>query len=122
MTINNPKSFTEQLWDWAVLDGCFGQSKIKPTDVDGLIEHNGHFLMLEAKNDGVPVPLGQAILHQSWLDNGNSLIIIYGEPGKNPQKLECYIFGRRIVREIEPASIEMLRTVVSYWYAKVHNL
>jgi len=120
MTINNPKAFTEQLWDWAVLEGCFGQSKIKPTDIDGLVEHNGYFLMLEAKNKGVPIPQGQAILHNAWLEKGNSLIVVYGEPG-DPQRLECYIFGKRIVREIEPATIDKLRDVVSFWYKMAHK-
>lgn len=120
MTINNPQSFVGQLWDWSVLDGCFGDTKIAPTDVDGLVEHNGHFLMLEAKNSGVSIPVGQAILHKAWLSYQHSLIVIYGEPGK-PTRLECYLFGSTQARVSDPATIELLRSMVSYWFKKVHD-
>jgi len=120
MTINNPQTFVSQLWDWGVLNGCFGQSNIKPTDVDGLVEHRGHFLMLEAKNNGVPIPKGQSILHDAWLAQRNSLIVVYGEPG-NPSKLEYYPFGRKTAHVAEPANIETLRKAVSHWYRKAHD-
>lgn len=120
MTINNPQSFVGQLWDWSVLNGCFGDTKIAPTDVDGLVEHNGHFLMLEAKNSGVTIPVGQAILHNAWLSYRHSLIVIYGDPGK-PTRLECYLFGSRKPRISDPATIELLRAMVNYWFKKVHE-
>ncbi len=42
MTIRSKEVFLQGLWDWAVLDGCFGNTRIRPTDVDGLIErHRG---------------------------------------------------------------------------------
>ena len=59
--INDQPKFVESLWNWDILKGCFGNG-IKPTDIDGLVERNGHFLLLEAKNPGKEVPVGQQIL------------------------------------------------------------
>ena len=34
MTINDPEAFCAGLWDWAILDGCFGDTAIMPSRGD----------------------------------------------------------------------------------------
>jgi hypothetical protein len=41
MTINKLDAYVAGLWDWVCLDGCFGDTKIRPTDIDGLVERRG---------------------------------------------------------------------------------
>ena len=50
MTINDPVKFCAGLWDWGILNGCFGDTLIKPTDIDGFVERNGKFLFFETKS------------------------------------------------------------------------
>ena len=62
MTIKNLEAFVENLWDWGFLDECFPGTRIRVTDIDGLVERNGHFLLIEAKSPGKDIPTGQRIL------------------------------------------------------------
>lgn len=67
-TINDPKKFVNSapagfdgVFDWRWMVGCFGKASITPMDLDALIERNGHFLVLETKEVGVPIPYGQLL-------------------------------------------------------------
>lgn len=44
-------------WDW-MFDGIFPRN-IGPTDIDGMVEINGHFLFIEQKGEGVSLTTGQ---------------------------------------------------------------
>lgn len=58
MTIHNWDAFRRSIWDWAGLRPCFPRG-IEPTDLDGFVEINGRFLVLEGKGPGVPLKEGQ---------------------------------------------------------------
>lgn len=110
MTIKNSDKFVASLWDWGCLDGCFGDSKIAVTDVDGLLEHNGQFLLMETKGPEVEIPLGQQIMFNHLIEKpGFHVLVIWGEPGK-PQELQFW--GRRKYT----ADLAGLRRVVKRWY------
>ena len=79
MTINNPHLYIAGVWDWAILDGCFGQTRIRPTDVDGLVERNGKCLFIETKAPGVAIPYGQRLMHKALLEVGFAVMIVWGE-------------------------------------------
>lgn len=113
MTINNPQAFVESLWDWGVLKGCFGETRIEPTDIDGFVERNGRFLILETKGPGVPVTMGQEITFRKLKQTGLfTTFVIWGEPG-NP--IEMRIIARECDLEIE-ADIGVLREWVTKWF------
>ena len=120
MTIRNPRAFVDQLWDWGCLAGCFGDSKIQVTDIEGMVEHNRHFLIIESKGIGVPVPEGQRILFQKWISRGFSVIFVWGTPGQ-PERIEYYAFGKQIPEVFDPATLADLRAVVSGWYRRAHG-
>lgn len=70
MTIHNMPLFLNGLWDWAFLDGCFGQTKIRPTDVDGQVHTRfpkDRYLELEAKSINASIPTGQRMKFDSYL-------------------------------------------------------
>lgn len=119
MTIRNKDAFDAQQWDWGFLDGCFGNTNIRVTDVDGLVERNGQFLMIESKGAGVPIPLGQKIMHDQWVRRGNSLLVVWGEPNI-PLRIEfrSNIGGLR-TREVESASIPQFQELVGQWFRTV---
>jgi hypothetical protein len=56
--IRNMSQYDRGIWDWSILDGCFGDTKISPTDIDGCIERKGRKLFLETKTPGNPIPYG----------------------------------------------------------------
>lgn len=57
-----------------VFDECFARG-CAFGDVDGVVETNGHFLFLEWKEPGAPVPIGQRILHQRLTEASDRITI-----------------------------------------------
>lgn len=110
MTINNPTEYVNNLWDWSILDGCFGQTKIAPTDIDGITERNGRFLLIETKSLGVPIPNGQSILFDNLIAKGFTVLVIWGKANE-PEKLQ--IWG---LKKPYRADINELRSIVSQWF------
>ena len=114
MTINNPEKFCSGLWDWGILNGCFGATRIKPTDIDGFVERNGKFLILEAKSPGAEIPTGQMITFKRLIDTGYFTVIIVWGNTNNPERLT--VMTSRTTREIDQADLERLRSIVSNWF------
>jgi len=120
MTINNPEAFMGGVWDWAILDGCFGATKIKPTDIDGCVERHGKVLYMETKRPGANVHDAQKYLHRAWVRKGDSVLIIWGEQNK-PQHIQ--VLSPRYPppegKTYKFASVEKLRELVAAWFKKV---
>jgi hypothetical protein len=114
MTIHNKQAFMDALWDWAVLDGCFGNTNISPSDVDGEVERNGHFLVLEAKGPRAFVTQGQQIKFNRHAQRGDTVMVIWGEPGK-PERLQIWR-PYEGVQKLIPCTLEMFRIAVSHWF------
>lgn len=116
MTINSMEAFIAGLWDWSCLDGCFGQTRIRPTDVDGLIECNRHFLFLEAKPPNGHLTQGQHIALTNLSRQPNTTcIVIYGDPTTtNINRIVMIINGTETF--IEEPSLTTLRAIVASWY------
>ena len=113
MSIKDKAKYVANLWDWGFLDGCFGHTKIRVTDLDGLVERNGHFLFIEAKSSGVGVPRGQQILFDRLIESPqNSVLVIWGCPNK-PEMAQWW--GRKTF----PADEEAIVEEVAAWYAEV---
>lgn len=119
MTINSAEKFVKSLWDWGVLDGCFGETKIKPTDIDGFVERNGRFLLFETKGEGVPLTKGQKITFDKLNQTGKfTIIVIWGDPG-NPVRMK--VMHGWYEDEFD-ADIEVLRDWVSRWFKWVNKI
>jgi len=67
-------------WD-DLIDECFPRG-IRPTDVDGLVEINGHILVLEEKGEGVFLEEGQRKALAS-LATREDVTVIYMRPKGN---------------------------------------
>ena len=74
--IRNMDAFRASIWDWSWLNGAFGD-KIRVTDIDGMVERCGNFLMIEGKKGGT-VAGGQQFMFDAWVANGNSLLLLSG--------------------------------------------
>ena len=114
MTIRNLQRFNDALWDWAILDGCFGNTRIAPTDVDGMVERNGQFLFLEAKGPSAVIPVGQRITFEHALNTGIfTVIVVWGRPNEPEAMMVCRLgrMGQKV-----PATLTDLRQAVADWY------
>jgi hypothetical protein len=78
--IRSLASFLQSLPDWTEFNECFAPSKIKISDLDGIVERNGHFLVLDMKNPRSTLGQGQRILYQALARKGFMVLIVYAEP------------------------------------------
>lgn len=114
MTINDPQMYINSLWDWGCLNGCFGDTKIKPTDIDGFVERNGRFLIIETKLPTVEVPAGQEITFSRLINTGYfSIIIVWGNPN-NPEMIK--VITRKKEKIYSHTNIKQLRDIVTSWF------
>lgn len=124
MTINDLELYVRGLWDWGILDGCFGDTKIRPTDIDGYIEHNGCFLFIEAKSPGANLPFGQEKGFKELikaLDGRGVYFVVWGERNK-PEKMRVYYVSRNpdgkstLKISDDTEDIDSFRQSVCNWY------
>lgn len=114
MTIQNPEEYLSNIWDWAILRGCFGETRIEPTDIDGFVERNGRFLAIETKSPDVEMKTGQMITFKRLIDTGCfTVLLVWGEPGK-PEKIT--LMTSKTTIEYDHANLEQLRKIVSQWF------
>lgn len=119
MTIQNERAYLDGVWDWAILDGCFGDTKISPTDLDGWLERNGHFLILEAKSPGVIVKKGQEIMFKRAVETGFFTVMVVWGPQNKPEKLQvCGSLGDCL---IDPCDLATFRRYVSEWFSMANS-
>lgn len=118
MTINNPEAFCNGLWDWAILDGCFG-GNIKPTDIEGFVERKGKFLVLETKALNVAIPEGQRRTFEALSRVGCFTIFVIWGKRNEPERLAIWSSaGYHGVCQID---LSGFRNYCSRWYQWADN-
>jgi hypothetical protein len=92
--LRNVNYYIESLWDWTPYNECFNGTKIRITDIDGLVEHQGNFLVIETKRPGIPVPKGQEILFNRLTEDKRwHVLIIWGETNE-PESWQVWRFSK----------------------------
>lgn len=109
MTINNWEKYKATHWDWACLDGCFDRG-ISPSDVDGIVEVNGKFLLLETKSPTARLSTGQ---HRMFNNFPGTVLVIWGEPEK-PEEMMSIFHGKSQRRNA--ATLSGVRDFVGRWF------
>lgn len=118
MTINNPELYIATLWDWACMNGCFGNTRIRPTDVDGMVERNGYFLFIETKKPGAKMPYGQELSYKNLVKRGRiTFFVVWGMPAK-PELVQVYTTHGNLPPQ--KCDLAGLRYLVSLWYQKAN--
>lgn len=120
MTIRDWDKFKNGIWDFACLDGCWGGTRISPTDVDGLVERNGKFLYLEAKSPGARPTKGQEITFAALSRNPDNTVLVWegDSTTQDVKRITVYVAGE--AREVPRPSLEQLRKCCAKWF-KVAN-
>jgi hypothetical protein len=118
-TIKNEKAFKESappgfdgIFDWSWVTGCFGDTKIMPMDIDGIVERKGNFLIFETKRIGTPVPRGQMITLNKLIEVGKmTVMIIYGK--KLPERFTI-IYPNGVKKDY--IGLEKAKERVASWF------
>ena len=114
MTIHEPVLFLDGIWDWSIFDGCFGQTRIAVTDIDGLVERRGKFLVIEAKSPRTHIPTGQKIMFDALVATGFfSVLVIWGDTNK---PVRAMLMNQKGVFDYSPADVKKCRAIVSAWF------
>jgi hypothetical protein len=112
---------TTHMWDFAIFDGCF-TPKIKPTDVDGLVERNGRFLLIETKGKDVQdLTRGQAITYQALAELGVfTILVMFGD--RNCPQRAMIIRENGDFEHYLKTDLEEMREVVADWFAYANGV
>jgi len=71
--------YLEQQTDWLDIINQFPRG-IRPTDIDGMVEINSHFLFLEEKGQGKSLDTGQRLAFKRLSCNPNTTVLVF-RPG-----------------------------------------
>lgn len=104
--------YVQQLPSWDDLIPCFPRG-IRPTDVDGMVEMNGHFLFMEEKSAGKSVDHGQHLALKRLAARSNVTVAFF-RPGKTCD-LQVLILGDGEPRGWEPFTRDEFRTWLRQW-------
>lgn len=126
--INNPTKFMEGIWDWDFISEVL-PSKIKVSDVDGIIERNGWVLCIETKSEEVEtIPKGQFWMYESLVKNGTTTVIfLFGEKDKpRYMQLMCQKKWGKVSKYITltektPCNISQVQNIVDRWFKKANE-
>lgn len=109
--IRNTLYFEESWWDWSSYNSCFYPSKIKISDIDGIVERNNFFLVIETKLPKILVNKGQSILFNQLIKQDNwCVLVVWGETN-SPEKCKLWRTGQEY--DITTYS---LQEIIRNWY------
>lgn len=112
--------YRAELWDWTPFNDCFGDSGIRISDIDGMVERNGLFLMLDGKREGTMLKTGQLRLYKQFAaTKAGTAIVFYGDPTARPQEVtraRIWRPGDQAVELIDPCDLDGLKQIVADWY------
>lgn len=107
--LRDRNKYRDAAWDWSILGGCFG-GRIRPSDIDGIVERNGRFLVLEAKPRGYTFNGGQAILFKRLAQQPNfTVLVLYGEVS---QPTAMQVWGEKQ----QPCNLGDVRAFCQGWF------
>jgi hypothetical protein len=112
----NKGCYYEQLPDWDDLIECFPR-KIRPTDIDGMVEINGHFLFLEEKGPGCTPDDGQRIALRRLSQYPDVTTVLFRPSIRQPGDLECLVYGQGEPRGFQPRSRDSFKNWLRGWAA-----
>ena len=116
--IDDRQKFAECLWDWEFLNSAF-PGKIQPLDVDGIVEMDGNFLILEGKSPYAGMSTGQEIALEAMSKNEDmEVLMVYGDPQtSNIQKVRLWGHHKNPI----PAGEKYARKVAKRWVKHVRG-
>jgi hypothetical protein len=107
--LRSREQYAARAWDWGFLNDCFAPTRVRVSDLDGIVERNGCFLALEGKPAHVTVPRGQQITFNSLVTAGWTVLVLYGEPNQ-PVAMQHWPYPAK------PAGEDAIQQFVTEWW------
>lgn len=115
MTIQSMSNFVASLWDWGFLDDCFGNTGIRISDLDGVVERNDWKLCIEGKGPNVEIKNGQWRLFRSLVKDGWTIIVVWGNANE-PERMMVWYPRKERPEATKEASLEDIKDLVRRWF------
>lgn len=118
--------YRAELWDWTPFNDCFGDSGIRISDVDGMVERNGQFLMLDGKRIGregqTYIAPGHIRMYRRFAESkGGHSIVFHGHPPATIEVVRIWRPGGGL-QGPEPCDLGRLKKIVSNWYVWANGM
>jgi hypothetical protein len=114
--LRNDYAYRNSLWDWTPLNECFQGTNIRVTDIDGFVERNGRFLVIETKKPNEEVPQGQSITFEALVRTGVfTIFVVWGARGI-PQEIKVLTRDGRNNKHYLKADMGLLQKIVTEWF------
>lgn len=111
MNIRSESGYLNSFWDWSFLNNCFGSTGIKISDIDGIVERKGKFLLLETKSVyASPMSKGQWLTLDALHRTGLFTIVILWGDDNIPERLKLWN------KEEQMCSRADVQDLVSSWF------
>jgi hypothetical protein len=130
--INNEDYFNENLpagfdgqFDWDFLKEAFNPTNINFMDLDGIVERNNRFLIIETKSTGSSIPFGQNMTLNA-LHNLGCFTILYIK-GKAGERITDFSFmfpnddKMRKINILEENPYKAIFKIVQCWFRDADN-
>ena len=112
--------------NWAVFNECFAGTRIRITDVDGVVERNGKFLFIEVKQNTKTILTGQKILFEKLTENAPhiSVLLLYAHNVSKEMDIQEYAVFKNgeMTQDWTPTNTEEMKGYVKAWFQRAHNL
>ncbi len=113
------------LIDWAIFNECFSPTKIKISDIDGVVEHNGWFLFIEVKQYNKKIPQGQDILFEKLTEISDriTVLLLHTQGAAGNLDIREYAMYQKgeMIRNWRPTNIETIKNVITNWFQEVRR-
>jgi len=115
--IYNALKFWLSSSDWSYFNNCFDRG-IRITDIDGIVETQGYFLVLEVKEPGKALPKGQRIMFEALCSIKRFTIIIIWGTVETPERFQIWDYRGTPLKDFhgDQATLSKLQEVVSRWF------
>ena len=117
--------YIEQVPNWAVFNDCFPGTNIKVSDMDGVVEHRGHILFFEVKQNTKKIQYGQQLLFKKLTENSNriTVILLYAQNVSKYMDIQEYaIFSEgKMTEDWTETTTEEIKQRVKDWFLRVRG-
>lgn len=112
--IKNFDAFGEGRVDFTAFNDAL-PGKLGLTDIDGLMERHGYFLILEKKKPGHIISWGQEITFKALIKLEKFTVVVFWGSERAPQKIRLSTLSG--TRFIVPDSSHTLVEIIKRWFA-----
>lgn len=103
--------------DYGFMQGIFPDNpNFMPSNIDGIIERNGQFMVLEWKRKNEKISKGQGRLLKALAQKGLTVVIICGDTDNGLNFDHCWIMNNQGEFEVKYTNYEDFVGYYKFWY------